>query len=155
MKKIIFILLLVALLFSSHAYASETALLDLRNKIFDESSQIKALMTTSKMPVLVNGLWDTSVIATLQLDAYFYMVGIFNSIPKGKAPAASLDFIINWLNLIKNTNLSNIKNIAALSGNAEAAIQSRVKILTSYFMDLSIKVNNEIDRVNLIKKTLK
>ena len=108
MKKIISLILLLVVFLTFSAYALETTLFEMRNKIFAESKEIKALLTESKDIVLMSSMWDSCVMALTQLDAYFSMVGIFNTIKKGDISEDSVNYLIGWLSQTKKTNELNI-----------------------------------------------
>ena len=136
------------------AYAFETSLLDMRNKIFEESKKIKLLLTTTQNPLLVTSMWDSCIVATAQLDAYFHMLGIFNTIKKEETSAYAVDFLSSWLNIIKDTNALNIKSLDAISKNVEEAVKGRTIELIGYFSDTNYRIGKELDKIFLLKKSI-
>ena len=85
MKRKIYILLVLLVLVAQNAYALDTKLYNVRQKLFDQSQEIKKLVNrdnAGQYLVLVSSMWDTCFVAITQLDAYFYLLGLFNSIKK-------------------------------------------------------------------------
>lgn len=155
MKKIFFMILTLIVLLTFSAYAQEATLLTLRNKAFKESKELKSLLIDSKDVILVNTLWDSCIMAMTQLDAYFSMVGIFNTIKKEDLKEDSVNYLINWLNEIKKTNELNIKSLNAISTTLEPKSKVHIERLKNYFSDLNNQINIESDKISLLKKSLK
>lgn len=154
MKKKILILFAVLFFFNIKAYAFETSLLDMRNRIFDESKKIKLLLTTAQNPLLVNSMWDSCVIATAQLDAYFHMLGIFNTIKKEETSAYAVDFLSSWLNIIKDTNSLTIRSLDTISKNVEEAVKVHTLTLSEYLSDTNARISKELDKIFFLKKSI-
>ncbi len=154
MKKIIFIILALSIFcFSSYVFAAP--LMDMRNKIFEESKVIKSLLVTSKNTVLVNSMWDSCIITLTQLDAYFYMQGIFNTIKKEDLNEACVNYLINWLNEVKKTDELNIKSLNTISVAVEPKEKIRMEKLKEYFSDLNKQIDNELSKLSLLNQSLK
>ncbi len=109
----IILVLALCLAISTHAFAAP-AFLDIRNKIFKESKDIKALLPSSKDVYLINSMWDSCVLAMSQLDAYFSMLGIYNTIKRENITQTALDYLINWLKEIKRSGELNIKSLGKM-----------------------------------------
>lgn len=154
MRKIIFVILALVMLLNFSVLALDTALFDLRNRIFEESKEIKSLLQDSKDAVLVSSMWDSCIIAMTQIDAYFSMLGIFNTIKKENLSDASINYLIDWLGQIKGTNELNIKNLSALYQPMEPNTEVHVAVLTDYFGNLNKQIDVELDKLSIIKKTL-
>jgi hypothetical protein len=111
MKKIILFTLILILAGNLAAYALEATLIDLRNEIFKNAEEIKASFNISKDPILINSMWDSCVMSVSQMDAYFSMLGIFNTIKKENLNDTQFNYLIHWLTQIKKTNELNIKSL--------------------------------------------
>jgi len=155
MKKIISFLFLLFILFNFKAYAIDFQVFDMRNKLFEESKEIKALLTRSKDAVFLTAMFDTCIIATSQLDAYFSMLGIFGSIKKRDLSEVPIDFITNWLNEIKNTNEMNIRILSSVTQQIDQITRVHIKKLETLFNELTGRINAELDKLSLIKQSLK
>lgn len=153
MKKKILILSALLVFFSVNGYALENDLLEMRSKISAESKQIKTLFLKSKDTVLMSSMWDSSVMAMAQLDAYFYMVGIFNSV---KSPdEATVNYLINWLKIIRSTSELNIKSLDAATQILEPKTKVYKERLRGDFGELVKKIDSELKRVSMLKKAAK
>jgi len=155
MKKTSVLVLLFVILLGLEAHAQNKPLVEMRNKIFEESKQIKSLLTDPKDTVLVNSMWDSCIMAISQLDAYFSMVGIFNSIKKEDVTEASINYLTEWLNGIKKTNELNIKGLSAVSGANEPNTKIRMDILKRYFVELNKKIDDELVKHSILINALK
>jgi hypothetical protein len=127
----------------------------MRNKISAESKQIKTLLLESKDMVLMNSMWDSCVITMTQLDAYFYMVGIFNTIKKEDLKGDTINYLTNWLNIIKDTNELNIKSLNTAIQILEPKTKVYKERLKSYFSELNKKIDSELVKISLLRKSLK
>jgi len=156
MKRFIpYLLLLVLLSGYSNAAAIESKILATRNKIFDGSQEIKALLPKSKDAVLLTSMFDSCIIAVSQIDAYFSMLGIFEAVKKEDLKPQTLNFLINWLNQIKKTdniNLGILKNVPSPLDDATVAQVEKVK---GYFTELNRWVDAELVKFNILLKSQK
>lgn len=159
MKRIFFIVLILAAAFSLNAYAAldTTSLLDLKNKIFEESQAIRPLLTESgsKDIILLNSMCDVGIMTISQLDAYFYMAGIFNAVKDSPGSATAVDYLIKWLSEVKKGSDTNLKVLASITTPVEAGTTKHIQILSNYYTDLSKQLDVEINKVVLLKKALK
>lgn len=155
MRKIIFIILTFVIFSSFSVYALDTTLLDMRNQIFKESKELKSLLVNSKDIILVNTMWDSCIIAMTQLDAYFSMVGIFNTIKKEDVKEDAINYLASWLEEIKKTNELNIRSLNAVTLTLEPKIKAHIVKLKDYFGKLNNQINAELDKISLLKKSLK
>lgn len=154
MKRIIFVICLLAA-FCGTADALDVGLTGMRDKIFEESSQIKGLMRSSKDLILLNSMWDSCIITVSQIDAYFHMVGIFNSIKKDDLTEEPIYFLSNWLGEIKRTNDLNIKSMDTVSFTPEPATKDHIDKLKNYLGELNDKINTELGKISALRKTVK
>lgn len=155
MKKIIFIILISVIFLNFSIYALDTTLLDMRNKIFEESQELKSLLVNSKDIVLINSMWDSCIMAMSQLDAYFSMLGIFNTIKKEDLTEDAINYLTTWLDGIKKTNELNIKSLDAVTLILEPETKAHIVKLKDYFGKLNNQIDAELDKISLLKKSLK
>jgi hypothetical protein len=152
MKKTIAVMLF-ALLVHGNAWAFETKLLEARNKIFEEAKQLQSLMGASQDPVALVSLWDSCIVTATQLNAYFYMVGIFESM---EAPgAASVSYLKSWLEEVKRTTLLNVRNLSASADVTEAPTKEHLSRVKAYFSELALLLEREIGKVSQLEKKTK
>ena len=158
MRKIISVVLVLAVFLSSSLYAAEVpTLLGFRSKFFDESRAIKLMLPNSKKDmVFMNSMWDSCIATLMQLDAYFSMAGIFNTIRKEDLTEGAVGYIADWLNAIKNTNEMNIKNLNAFSSRStEASTKPHLKTMINYYTALNERIDIELAGVSALKATAK
>ena len=153
MKKIIIILTLIMLL-ASQAYALETTLVTMRSKIFEESKAIKSLLTKSKDIILLSTLWDSCIMTMTQLDAYFSLVGLFNTIKKENTTEAAVVYLADWLREIKKTNDLNIIGLSAIKQAIDPNTIVYMEKLKGYFGDLNKRIDAELEKIAILKKSL-
>jgi hypothetical protein len=127
----------------------------MRNKIFEESKDLKSLLANSKDIILINSMWDSCIIAMSQLDAYFTMLGIFNTIKEENLKEEVINYLTSWLEGIKKTNELNIKSLDAVSVTLESKTKAHILRLKDYFGKLNDQINAELDKISLLKKSLK
>lgn len=162
MKRVVFVTLFLVLCLRLSAYAADTGLLDMRNKIFAEANNIQLLLSDVKRnslwkdAVLINSMWDSCIMTMTQLDAYFSMLGIFNTIKDKDVNETSTKYLIDWLNEMKKAN---DMNITSLQGMSAQSLDSETKLhmdsLKTYFAELTKKIEGELNKISLIKKSLK
>lgn len=159
MKKFIpKILLVLALGLSSLVYGAQENLFDMRKKIFEEAKEIRSSLSGTKDTILLNTMWDSCIMAMSQIDAYFYMMRIFNTVEQKDLKKEAVDSLIYWLNEIKRTNESNIKNLAALKVISGASMAPRTRIhmntLEGYFGDVNNLIDTELEKFVPLKVLL-
>ena len=152
MKKIILTVLALALVFSSAAFALENTLIDMRKEIFNTSESIKANLKDTKDPILLSSMWDSSIMTVSSLDAYFYMVGIFNAIKKQDLTDSSVDYLVKWLNRIRETNDLNIRSMDAVSSTFDPKTKISILKLKGNFSDLNSSIAKELAGILQLKK---
>jgi hypothetical protein len=155
MKKIIFLVLSLVLVWSFTAQALETTLIDVRNEILKNAQEMKTYFASSRDPILLNSLWDSSVMTVSQLDAYFSMLGIFNTIKKENVDDSAFKYLINWLNQLKATTDLNIKSLEAIKTTADARSKVFTSKLKSNFNDLKTRINKELESVTKFAESVK
>lgn len=147
MKKRVVVAALISVFLNLNAYASDSILLSLRGKLFSESQELKASLASTQDVVLVSSMWDSCIITLTQIDAYFSMLGIFNTIKKENASEAAADYLSGWLNEIKRTNDLNIKSLESVSLIADQSTKDHMEKLKSYFFELNTQIAVELKKV--------
>jgi hypothetical protein len=155
MRKSILIALALVIVLGLNAYALETTVLDVNNKIFEEAGLIKPLLKDSKDIVLMNSMWDSCIITKTQLDAYFFMIAIFNTIKEKDSIDKAADYLINWLNAVKKTNELNMKSLSSITQLLEPTTEMHIKKLNGYFAELNFKIDQELKNISEIKAASK
>ena len=144
----------MAIFSNASSYALDTTLLDMRNRIFEQSKELKALLPKTKNVIFVNNMWDTCVLTMTQLEGYFFMLGIFNTIKAESMSEESIDYLGMWLNEIKRTNTLNIKGLNAITAPLESDAKAQVDKLKAYYNDLNTRIDSELKKLSLLKKTV-
>lgn len=153
MNKNIFVILALVMFISVSSYAAETGLFETRSKISADSKQIKSLLLKSRDMVLMSSMWDSCLMTMTQLDAYFYMVGIFNSV---KNPGEeTINYLINWLKIIRSTSELNIKSLNAETKTLEPKTEVYKERLKTDFGELNKNIDSELSRIFILKKATK
>jgi hypothetical protein len=152
----IIILILLNLFFSFNAYCLDTKLLELREKIFGESNQIKkSINPNSKDFVLLSGLFDSCILAVTQIDAYFYLLGVFEFIRKEDLNKNCFNFILSWLNTMKKTNELSLKSLNTAGPIMEEETKNYITRIKSYFTELDKQILQEQNRMNILMRSLR
>ena len=155
MRKVLFITLAAIFTFQSNVHAVDFPIFDLRNRVFEESKQIKALLGDSKDAMLLLSMFDSCLITMQQLDAYFYMLGIFEAVKKENPTNEAIDYLVAWLNSVKNTNAINLKTLNSISIPTEQATKEHMAKLKAEFLELSMRLDAELNKLSVIRKALK
>ena len=153
MKKTLFIILALLCVWSCSAQALETTLIDVRNEIFKNAQEMKAYFATTRDPILLNSMWDSSVMAISQLDAYFSMLGIFNTIKKENLEDSSINYLVSWLNQLKGTTELNIKSLEGIKSTADARSKVFALKLKNTFNGLKARITKELQTVKQLQET--
>jgi hypothetical protein len=143
MRKIIVIVLGLFFAGSIPAQALESKLIDARTQIMQNSQEIKKYFATTRDPVLINSMWDSSVMTVSQLDAYFSMLGIFNTIKNENLSPEAFDYLINWLNRISESADLNAKTLGQIKSTADARSKAMSLKLKSILDNLKTEVAKE------------
>jgi hypothetical protein len=154
MKKLILVLAFWLCL-SSGAGAVDFKMFDMRNKIFEGSKEIKALISTSSDAVALTSMFDACLVSITQLDAYFNMLGILETINKEDLSRPAVDFIISWLNEMKSSSDLSLKFIGGLAQPLEPKTREQIEKLKAYFKELNKLADAELYKLSLIRKTAK
>jgi len=155
MKTIILIVLIFGIFLNFNAYAAEIPLLDMRNKIFRECREIQPLLRNSKDIIVVNSMWSSGIMTVSQLDAYFSMVGIFNTAKDKDLTEDPVIYLVKWLSEIKETNELNIRSLSSITYKVESTTKAHIGKLKGYFSSLNNLINAESVRVSALQRSLK
>lgn len=134
---------------SSPVFALDTQLLSVRNKFFQESQEIKQLKATPNNVLIINGMCDSCLITVSQLDAYFAMLGIFNSVTKPDSVREAGNYLYSWLNEIKRINDINIRSLQKPLQLKDPSVNLHLSRLTIYYADLNNQLDQEMRKVKL------
>jgi hypothetical protein len=154
MRKIFFLVLSLVLIWSCAAQALETTLVDVRTEILKNAQGMKTYFATSRDPVLLNSLWDSSVTAVSQLDAYFSMLGIFNTIKKQNQEEIQVSYLIRWLKQIQDTTELNIRSLEAIKTTTDARSKVMALKLKDIFNDLKNRVIAELQTATQLRESI-
>jgi hypothetical protein len=149
MKKSIFLILVLVLTWCTAAWALETNLIQVRNDILKNAQEMKGYFTTSRDPLLLNSIWDSSVMAVSQLDAYFSMLGIVNTIKNEELTVDTVKYLLNWLKQIQEATDLNIKGLEAIKTTVDA--RSKVFVLKLKDIFNKLKENLAVENSNVTK----
>jgi len=151
----VILIFLVLCVFSTAAcHAFESRLLDIHNQIFEESKKIKDLFRTTKDVILISTMWDSCIITVNQLEAYFFMVSIFNTIKERQLEEKPVGYLMDWLNKIKQTNELNIKSLDDMGQALEPSTELHLAVLKVYYKKLNSEINEELEKLSTLKKSL-
>ena len=156
MKRKIFILLLFFIFMCQNCYVlGADTLFEIHNKIFEESKQLRPLLSKSKDAILLNNMWDTCIIVMTQLDAYFSMLGILNTVKDQNLTEVSVDYLTGWLSDVKTKNAISIRSLEDTSLASEKITKKRMKILKGHFKELDQLLEDELEKIDIVIKALK
>lgn len=155
MKKAIFVLLALGLLLSFNVYAIDNSFVDIRSKIFEESKEIRTLFSTSKDAVLLGSMWDSCLMTIRELDAYFHMLGIFNTIKEQDLSEDAVIFLARWLSEIKAGSELNIRILTESAYPTESQAAIHIARLKNYFGELNQKIDSELNKISLLRESIK
>jgi len=156
-KKMVSVILLSAVvLVSSLAYAVDMSpLVTIRDKFLQEGKEIKPLLTESKDVILLSSMWDSCVMAVSQLNAYFYMVGIYNTVDETMRSYDAVNYLVKWLTEIRATNSVNVKSLDNISIKLDEKSKFHVDKLRGYFEDLNKQIDVELGNLSVLMASLK
>jgi chlorite dismutase len=155
MKKAIVMTLFLIAFMSYSIYALDTALREKRDEVYAELAEVKALMRNTQDPVLISSIYDSCLITVSQLDAYFHMLTIFNTIERKNLRKEAVDSLADWLGSVKNMNILNIKSLSDTSQALSKETKTHMERLSKTYNALNEKIDAELKKVDSIKKSLK
>ncbi|MFH0827382.1 MAG: hypothetical protein V1923_05845 [Candidatus Omnitrophota bacterium] len=154
MRKIIATLFLFLFLNSS-AWAMDFKIFDMRNKIFEESKEIKGLFARSQDSAVLFPLFNACLLSISQLDAYFNMLGIFETIKDGDLSEMAVDFVVNWLDEIKRSLNMSLDSLTHIPQPLEPKTREHIEKIKFYFRQLDDIADEELRKLSLIKRAIK
>ena len=155
MKRAIFIALILSLFLCTSLYAMDSKIIELRNKIFEQSREIKPLIADSQDVVLLTGMFDSCLLIVSQIDAYTYMMGIFNTIEDASVNEKVFDYLTEWLVLMRSTNSVNLKSLDAVVEPIDRSTKIHIARLRDYFDNLNKRIDAELTKFVRIKSLMK
>lgn len=156
MRKSAFIIILTVILsVNINVYALDNSFLDIRNKFFAESKEIKSLLTSSKDAILLSSMWDTCLLTMSGLDAYFHMLGIFNTIKERDLTEDAVNYLAKWLTEIKRNNELNINILSGGSYPTEPDTKPHIEKLKSLLDTLNKGIDGELDKIAILNKSIR
>ena len=154
-RQVFFVLLIIMALAVPAIQAFDSSeLVVIRSKIFRQFEEIKPLLTGSRDVILISSMWDSCVVTMSQLDAYFFMIGIFNTIEEKDVTMQALDYIEKWLVNIKNTNVVNIKSLSSVSYEVEPSISAHMRIMKDTLGELNQAIVRETKKIEILKRRM-
>jgi hypothetical protein len=153
MKKVI-PLLIVGIFFTCNALALDLKMLDIRQKIFVLSQEIKDNVPKTKDSYAMQAMFNSCLMTASQLDAYFHMVGVFDTIKKENLSTTAVDFLTAWLQQIQKTNQLNLNTFNTIISSVEPATKKYVERVRLTFSDLGGIIVEELNKVNALKKSI-
>lgn len=154
MKKTIFVLLALGILLDFNVYALENSFMDIRSKILEEANEIKAHLAASKDALLLSSMWDSCLMVIRELDAYFYMLGIFNTIKEEDTNEEAVVFLSKWLSEIKAGSELNIRILDETAYPTEAQSATSMARIKNVLGELNRTIDAELDKISLLRKSI-
>jgi hypothetical protein len=155
MRKI-FVIVAVVAFWATGAYAeSDFKILELRNRFFEESKQVKDLIPQSKDPAVLMSLYNSCVLTITQFDAYFGMLGIIQTMSDKELSSRALDVVSNWLYEIKRTNALNISTLDGMKLELAPETKNHLARLKAYFAESTMRADAELSKIATLKKVSK
>jgi succinylarginine dihydrolase len=102
----------------------------------------------------MNSMWDASIATLMQLDAYFSMLGMFNTIKKEDVTKDAVKYLSDWLTTVKSTNSMNVQNLGAISAKAvQIDTQVHANNMSNFYKELNKRIDNEMVGLDALKTT--
>ncbi len=155
MKKTVVFILALCLLFAVNSYALNNPFLQMRERFLQESNNVKIMIKNSRDIVLLTSMWDSCFIAMTQLDAYFSLIGIFESIKKEDLTEDSVNYLLNWLKQIKETSTVNKRSLSLAPVLIDKETRIAARRMDTNFSDLNNAVDREISRLLKLREGVK
>lgn len=151
MRKTI-VMVVCALCVYAQAFAFDTRLLSARNKIFEQAKELQTLLAETEDPVAVVSLWDTCIMTATQLNAYFYLVGIYESV--NDPTPDSVSYLKSWLQEVRRTAQLNIRNLSATASVTQPETREHLSRVKASLAELSLLLERELDKVARLEKAV-
>jgi len=124
-----------------------------RSWFLEETQNLKKIMPRSRDAILINDLWYSCLMTITQIDAYYMMMAIYDTIPKDKVTEDAAGFIISWLTSIRNINDLNIKTLNAMDDPVDLKTTKHVDQMKVGYEKLNGLIEVEIDKLTVVKYT--
>jgi hypothetical protein len=125
--------------------------MNMHSRVMKESNNIKLLLKNSRDVVLLTSMWDSCFIAMNQLDAYFSMVAIVETIKKQELTEAAVNYLLSWLSDIKKTNEANISSLVSSAQAVDNPTKVAVERMKIIFSDLNKMIEAESSRLTILR----
>lgn len=148
------LLVFCMLLHSNIANAIEFKVFEFRNKIYEETKAMRGMLSDTKdAPLLVSAM-NSCIITLTQLDAYFHILGVFETIPRDALALQTTDFLTAWLDELKKTNALQIKSLSSLPSGILVNTKARLERVLQLYMDLNLQLDQESNKISFIRQSL-
>ena len=156
MKKT-FVVVIAAYLFLGvqAAYCADVRINQLRGRIFDASGQIKSALSGSQDVIIVTVMFDSCMLALSQIDGYYSLLTLLDTIKEKDLTPRSLDTVTSWINEIKRTNNANITSLQAMNQPFDPGTKRYVELLKGIFADLNSGLDVELNKLVVLRKRIK
>ena len=158
MKKIAVIIIVLAVFINATSciFAQEkVTLFGMRLKIFETSKQIRPMLNNPKDALLANSAWDTCMLVMSQLDAYFSMLGILNTVEKEHLNEVMINYLIKWLKDLKDSSETNIKTLEDISSAKTKETIELMAKLKDNLIELNKIIDIELENITIVVKSIK
>ena len=112
-------------------------------------------MNTSNDVVLLVSMFDSCLLVISQIDAYTYMLEIFNTIKNTQVDEKVFSYLGEWLLFMKRTSDLNIKSLDSVREPIEPNTKIQIARLRDYFNNLNKQIDGELSRFVRIRSLLK
>lgn len=126
----------------------------LRDKIFQESKDIKDIMSKTNDLIMMTVLFDSCTITLSYIDAYFSMLNILDTIEDEYITTDTLDVINKWLISMEAANDMNLRSLDSSIPTFEQQTRQHIDRLRGYFTQLKTYINDEQRKLNILKRSV-
>ena len=116
---------------------------------------MKPSIAQSPDVVLLTGMFDACLLIVSQIDAYTYMLGIFNTIKDVEVNEEAIHYLTEWLVLMRSTNNVNLRSLDAVVEPIDRSTKIHIARLRDYFNNLNKRIDAELSKFVRIKSLLK
>lgn len=142
-------------IFCGTVYAATNPLVSMQSRLMKESNNIKLVLKNSRDALLLTSMWDSCLVAMNQLDAYFSMIGIIETIKKDDLTESAVNYLLSWLSDIKKTNEANITSLASAAPVIDQATKVAVERMRINFSDLNRMIDSETNRLLSLREGIR
>ena len=153
MKRILCLMMIFMATIGSVAQGADLKeLLVLRANLQEESKTLKSILADTKDILYINTLWDSCAMSTMQIDAYFVMIGIYEAAPVKYRRQEGADYMMKWLTAVKNTHELNVKTLAGMTGLNDPRSNDHILKLKTMYESLLLIIDGETDKLMVLKQ---